>query len=432
MPHPELLILFIAAAFVWMVAMTLTELAWLALAALPTASQLVATVVVGAVLQAGGRWAGDLRGVRAAAARARRRRPRARAAAGCRARLPRVGGGDERAELRPRAGARRVRHAAARVVPAGRALLRRLRDAVALWRQRARRRLGCSSSTSCSRCSAGRRRSRGARRAHLAALVVLHALASGCTLLNSSAVVERAAAPSDLPCLAASSPPRPPSPPRSVGGAYVSASFPLSTKFSLYQRAGGGAVVGRGPGSARQLLQPRDRLLVSRALRRAPPRRGRRRPAASLAPPPHLRLALGELRRRVDGSLGAHRAESSLSRRRPTRASVASAEPSSCGERLPAPSAEHGPCRRRCTPPSLGARAPQTASRCCSPSPMCAAPPPAPSAAHAERPRRQTAPVDRVAARVGAHCSGAAIARGRRRRAAGRRFQLPSQPRRAA
>ena len=37
MPHPELLILFIAAAFVWMVAMTLTSFAWLALGALAVA-----------------------------------------------------------------------------------------------------------------------------------------------------------------------------------------------------------------------------------------------------------------------------------------------------------------------------------------------------------------------------------------------------------
>ena len=58
MPHPELLILFIAAAFVWMVAMTLTSFAWLALGALvPAAPQLVATVLIGAVLQEGGRWA---------------------------------------------------------------------------------------------------------------------------------------------------------------------------------------------------------------------------------------------------------------------------------------------------------------------------------------------------------------------------------------
>ena len=38
---------------------------------------------------------------------------------------------------------------------------------------------------------------------HLAALVVLHALASGCTLLNSSAVIERGGCSVGLPCLAA-------------------------------------------------------------------------------------------------------------------------------------------------------------------------------------------------------------------------------------
>ena len=201
MPHPELLILFIAAAFVWMVAMTLTSFAWLALGALPTASQLVATVVVGAVLQEGGRWA---------VYEVYARLLRGLAAAGLERALPQLSSSGRLASAAVTSG---LSFGLAQALVVYGTLLPASFQPGGLY------------SDGCETLSLFGVNALGAlgmlvlnvvlsllgwtaafpRRSppHLAALVVLHALASGCALLNSSAVIERGGCSVGLPCLAA-------------------------------------------------------------------------------------------------------------------------------------------------------------------------------------------------------------------------------------